>query len=230
MWSSWSELKNSMNQQSHSNRLSFLSALWLWLEMAVIFVGGPLLYLFNLLPGHKSIPLLGVFTVGLIYLVANKNFSKKKLGFNGFREWKELLLKSLLVAIVLITITVIFEPQNLFILPHTNPLLWGLIIIFYPIWSALTQELIYRPFFFSRYQRIIGSRRAILLLNALLFAFLHIIFRNWIAIVGAFIAGLFWARNYQKNQSWLAVTLEHAIWGNLLYTIGLGHYFYVPDF
>lgn len=219
-----------MSQHNHHRKKTSYTSIWLWCEMALIFVGVPLLYYNKLLPGHKSIPLLVIFAVTLTYLIANKKFSNKKLGFNGFRDWKNLFLKSGLVALVLMALTLIFEPHNFFILPRTNPLLWGLIMVFYPIWSALTQELIYRPFFFTRYRKIVGSRRAVLLLNALLFAFLHIIFRNWVAVAGAFVAGLFWARNYQKNQSWLAVALEHAIWGNLLYTIGLGHYFYVPDF
>lgn len=219
-----------MSQDPQTMKKRSYTSIWLWFEMVLIFVGGPLLYLLNLLPGHKSIPLLVIFAGALIYLLTSRSFSNKKLGFNDFREWKELFLRACLAALVLMAFTLIFEPHNLFILPRTKPFLWGLIMVFYPIWSALTQELIYRPFFFARYRKIIGSRRAVLLLNALLFAFLHIIFRNWVAVVGAFVAGLFWARNYQKNQSWLAVALEHAIWGDLLYTIGLGHYFYVPDF
>jgi membrane protease YdiL (CAAX protease family) len=103
-------------------------------------------------------------------------------------------------------------------------------MVFYPIWSAFTQELIYRPFFFHRYGKLFKNRTVGCVINGLLFGFLHIIFGNWIAVLGATIMGTIWAFSYTKHRSLMAVAIEHAIVGNFLYTIGLGQLFYVPDF
>jgi len=69
-----------------------------------------------------------------------------------------------------------------------------------------------------------------ILTNSILFGFLHIIFGNWIAVIGATIIGFVFSYTYSKHQSLLAVAIEHAIIGGIVFTIGLGQFFYVPDF
>lgn len=103
-------------------------------------------------------------------------------------------------------------------------------MIFYPVWSAFTQEVIYRGFFFHRYLPLFKSDNHAIVVNGILFGLLHIIFRNWIAVMGATVIGIIWALSYVKNRSILMVSIEHAIVGDYLFTIGLGYYFYVPDF
>jgi len=66
--------------------------------------------------------------------------------------------------------------------------------------------------------------------NAVLFAFAHILFRNWVAVIGSFVAGLLWATTYLKSRSLLVVSIEHALYGNFVFTLGIGYYFYAPDF
>ncbi|MEK8021825.1 MAG: hypothetical protein VSS75_033535 [Candidatus Parabeggiatoa sp.] len=50
-------------------------------------------------------------------------------------------------------------------------------------------------------------------------------FANWIAIILSFISGLFFAQTYYKTRSALLVTIEHILYGNFLFTIGLGWFF-----
>lgn len=69
-----------------------------------------------------------------------------------------------------------------------------------------------------------------MIINALLFGILHLIFHNPVAVTGGILTGLFWYQTYRNTRSLWAVSLEHALYGNLIYTIGFGHYFYVPDF
>lgn len=200
------------------------------LELVVVFIVLPLLFFFNFIPGPKAISLLLVFVATLIYLLSTKSFNRKELGFNGFKGWQKVLLRSVVAVVLIVILTLIFLPQNLFYLPKNNPKLWLLIMVFYPIWSAFTQEFIYRSFFFFRYKTLFPNQKILAVVNGLLFGFLHIIFKNWIAVVGATAVGLIWAFSYLKHRSLLVVTLEHSIVGNLLYTVGLGYYFYVPDF
>jgi membrane protease YdiL (CAAX protease family) len=121
-------------------------------------------------------------------------------------------------------------PDRLFDLPKHNPKLWLLIMLFYPIWSAFTQELIYRSFFFHRYISLFSNQKILIVANGLLFGFLHIIFKNWVAVIGSALIGLMWASSYARHKSLMLVFIEHSFVGNLLYTFGLGAYFYVPDF
>jgi uncharacterized protein len=199
-------------------------------ELVILFVAVPLMFYFDWIPGHKSTTLLLAFVYCFLLLLFDKKFDRKNLGAKQFRSFKPLLIRFFFIAVLLTAYLLIFEPENLFIIPRENPLLWIAILVFYPLWSALPQELIFRVFFFHRYQQIIPNLHVLMLLNAFLFAFMHIIFNNWIALFGGFVTGFLWARTYLKTRSLLTVSAEHTIYGNFIYTIGLGHYFYVPDF
>ncbi len=123
-----------------------------------------------------------------------------------------------------------FEPENFLILPRTQTWLWLAIMIFYPIFSALPQEIIYRLFFIQRYKTLFTNEKLLWVMNALLFGLAHLLFHNPIAVLGGVLMGIFWYQTYVRTGSLWAVTLEHALYGNFIYTIGFGHYFYVPDF
>jgi membrane protease YdiL (CAAX protease family) len=99
---------------------------------------------------------------------------------------------------------------------------------FYPIWSAYPQELIYRSWYFHRYRSLFKREWVFIFLNALLFSFSHIIFRNWLAIVMTFFGGLMFAYTYRKSNSLMTVFIEHLLYGNYIFTVGIGQYFYAP--
>jgi len=117
-------------------------------------------------------------------------------------------------------------PQLLFSFIKSSPKLWALIIIFYPLVSVYLQELIYRAFFFHRYQALFGRGWGMLLASALAFGFVHIIFRNWLAVGLCAIGGFLFSFTYQISGSLLLACLDHTIFGNFLFTIGLGQFFY----
>lgn len=62
--------------------------------------------------------------------------------------------------------------------------------------------------------------------SAIVFAFAHVLFVNWIAPVFGFIAGLIFAQTYAKTKSLSLVTIEHGLYGSGIFIIGLGYYFY----
>jgi len=64
-------------------------------------------------------------------------------------------------------------------------------------------------------------------INALLFSFSHIIFNNWLAIILTFFISFLFAYTYKKSNSLLVVSLEHALYGNLIFTVGIGDFFYL---
>jgi membrane protease YdiL (CAAX protease family) len=198
------------------------------LEIAIIFVGLPLLYRFDYIPVHKFIPLLLVFLAYLIWLLRDKTFSKKIFGFNSFRNWTPLAIRMALFFVVCAVTVLIFMPDSFFILPRKNPLLFMLIFIFYPLWSAYPQELIYRAYFYHRFSPVFKNEKLLILINALLFSFSHIIFNNWIAVILTFFGSLLFSYTYKKSNSLMVTFIEHALYGNIIFAVGLGKFFYLP--
>jgi membrane protease YdiL (CAAX protease family) len=204
------------------------SKIWRWSEIILVFLGLPLIYYFDYIPFHKSIPLLAVFLLFLFLLIRDKSFDRKLFGLNGFKSWKFLFIRFFIFALVSTLLVFIIDPENLFILPRKQLFLWGMIMIFYPIWSAYPQELIYRSWYFHRYRSLFKREWVFIFLNALLFSFSHIIFRNWLAIVMTFFGGLMFAYTYRRSNSLMTVFIEHLLYGNYIFTVGIGQYFYAP--
>jgi membrane protease YdiL (CAAX protease family) len=96
----------------------------------------------------------------------------------------------------------------------------------YPVLSVYPQGLLYRAFFFDRYATLFPGKWAMILASAAVFAFLHIIFRNWLAVALTFAGGLLFATRYSETGSMATSSLEHALYGCWLFTVGLGQYFY----
>lgn len=117
-------------------------------------------------------------------------------------------------------------PELLFSLIKLSPLLWLVVMIFYPLLSVYPQELIYRTFFFRRYEALVKNPRLLVALNALVFGYMHIIFHNWIAVALTTIGGVLFARVYMRSRSTLLVSLIHALYGSSIFTLGLGQFFY----
>jgi membrane protease YdiL (CAAX protease family) len=99
-------------------------------------------------------------------------------------------------------------------------------MLLYPLLSVYPQEVIYRAFFFHRYQALFGSGGSILLASALAFGFVHIIFGNWLAVGLCVIGGFLFSFTYHQSGSFLLTCLDHAIFGTFIFTIGLGQFFY----
>src|SRR6516165_6773359 len=50
-----------------------------------------------------------------------------------------------------------YAPSAFLNLPRSNPLLWGLVMVLYPLLSVYPQGIIYRAFLFDRYRSLYGS-------------------------------------------------------------------------
>jgi len=117
-------------------------------------------------------------------------------------------------------------PETLFSLVLTRPGLWLLVMIFYPVLSVYPQELIYRAYFFHRFKPLFGDGLGMIAASAVLFGFVHIIFGNWISIALTAIGGILFGATYRKSNSLLLTCVEHALFGDFIFTIGIGRYFY----
>lgn len=90
--------------------------------------------------------------------------------------------------------------------------------------SVVPQELLYRTFFYHRYKGQIPAH-LFGVINAAAFGFAHVIFKNAMAPLLTFGAGVLFAHSYERHRSLPLVSLEHALYGSLLFALGLGKYF-----
>lgn len=96
-------------------------------------------------------------------------------------------------------------------------------MLLYPILSAFFQEVI---FFALRYINLFKNKNFFIFINALIFALVHLLYGNLIAVVFSFFGGILFIKTYLKSNSTLLYWVEHSLYGNFIFTIGLGHYFY----
>jgi uncharacterized protein len=80
-----------------------------------------------------------------------------------------------------------------------------------------------------RYAPVFGTGRALLAVSATAFGFAHLIFGNALSVVLTLVGGWQFARRYQRTGSLLAASVEHAIYGLLVFTAGLGQFTTAPD-
>ena len=173
-------------------------------------------------------PLL--FVVGaicLFYLVRDETFERARLG--GWRKTKDFLAPILALLVcggLLLALYTSFELPGLFLsFPRAKPMTWLVVLLLYPILAVIPQEIIFRCFFFQRYGPLFRGRWLVFC-NGLSFGLYHLFYANWQAVVLTLLGGWLFAYRYQVSRSLVVVCIEHALWGNLLFTIGLGWFLY----
>jgi uncharacterized protein len=202
--------------------------LLLALEFAVVFIGVPLLIYYRVVPNWPIPYLLGAGVAVFLLLHSDPGFDAKRLFTWGHVQPfpLPLLLRDFLFVALLGIAVWLVAPDLLFSFVKRQPKFWALIMVLYPLLSVYPQELLYRAFFFRRYAPLFGSGWTMLAASALAFGFVHIIFGNWLAVGLCVIGGLLFSFTYQSSGSLLLTCVDHAIFGNFIFTIGLGHFFY----
>lgn len=198
------------------------------LEFCGLFIGMPLIFFFELIAIPK-IPVLLVITLfALLILWFDKdcNFSQLFNQPGDAVTSRSLLWKSLVVAGTIFVLVMLLNPEELFAFPRREPVVWMVVMLLYPLLSALPQELIYREFFFQRYRGLFPSQQILGYASAIAFSGLHIVYYNWWAVGLSLVGGLIFVHTYRRSRSLYWVALEHAIYGCLVFTIGMGSYFY----
>ncbi|MFE3193101.1 CPBP family intramembrane glutamic endopeptidase [Nocardia sp. NPDC059240] len=129
-------------------------------------------------------------------------------------------------AVALTAATAVLRREDLFALPRRNPLLWLAVMVLYPALSVYPQELIFRSFLFHRYAPVFGEGRAMVAASAAAFGYVHIVFGSWFSVAASTVGGWLFAARYLQTRSLFTASAEHALYGQLIFTVGLGRYFY----
>ncbi|MBD3239207.1 MAG: CPBP family intramembrane metalloprotease [Chitinivibrionales bacterium] len=197
-------------------------------ELLFLFVALPLAFALEPIPIPKIPSLLAVTTFCVAALLRDPSFDRRALADTGGlrRALPGIMVRAALAFVLLGTGVFVMRPSSLFGLVRRQPLVWGLVMLLYPLLSALPQELVYRTFFFHRYRGLF--RRDVLTAgaSAVAFAFLHVMYDNMIAVGLTLIGGALFSWTYTRTRSLWAATAEHALYGCIVFTVGLGYYFY----
>lgn len=162
--------------------------------------------------------------VGLLWRTGDFDWRDLVRGWGRVR-WGRSLAFGAIVALTGLAIMRLTQPG---FVPDLSPgrlrflaLLWCL----YPILSALPQELIFRPLFFHRYAPLFPGMAQARLANAALFSLAHLMYWSWVVLALTFVGGWIFAHVYLR-RGFPAVWVLHAIAGNVLFTVGMGRYFW----
>jgi membrane protease YdiL (CAAX protease family) len=168
-------------------------------------------------------------------LLRDAAFDRRQLWNAGsLRQQLPQILGLFLTGAAVVTVLVRqYAPDLFLILVRTHPRVWAFIMVGYPLISVYPQGLIYRAFFFHRYRPLVESFDPLvrswlmIVVSAATFALMHILFHNWIAVALTFPGGILFALRYCNTRSLAVSSLEHALYGCFLFTVGLGQFFYV---
>ena len=199
------------------------STLYRLIELIVLFIVFPVSSLFEYPTVIKF--LLGIS--GFIYVIfVLLKVEKNKFIINPNLNWKYFWKMTALKFSIIVILTTLFvwytENDNLFNVVLNKPLMWIGILFVYSVFSVYPQELVFRTFFFQRYKGLFLKDGVFILINAMLFSLAHLIFKNGLVILITFLGGLLFAFTFNKSKSTLLVSIEHAIYGCWLFTVGMG--------
>ena len=208
-----------------SPKVLYRSKAYMVLEFVLFYVFFPFLANRFLDGWYKIIPLFIIAILFLVLLLKDPEFDRRNLT----RFKKSYLGKSfrrmLIITILLVWFTWWIFPYLFFEYPVENFDSYIITFFLYPIASVFPQEIIYRVYYFHRYEQIIPEKYLLMLSNAFIFGLTHLIYANWVAPVATFLAGWIFIYNYYQTRSLLNVSLEHYYYGLIMFTVGFGYFF-----
>lgn len=193
------------------------------LELFILFILIPVSFAINY-PIRIKLA-IGVFGFAYVIYVLLKVEHIKFGVFKGL-NWKPFWIATLVKFIAIAAITTLYvwltDVSALFNVVINKSVHWLVFVFFYSVFSVYPQELLYRTFFFTRYHDLFKSNSLFIGFNAILFALAHLFFGSILVLVLTGVGGLLFAFTYNKTQSILLVSIEHAVYGSWLFTVGMG--------
>lgn len=127
---------------------------------------------------------------------------------------------------VLALSTLFYAPDRFLTFPFERPGLWLAVMLLYPFLSALPQSLLFRSFFYARYESLFPNPWTAIVVNGVFFGFAHSLYGNWIAPTFSALGGMIMAGSFRRHRSLKWTLVEHAAYGCLIFTLGIGWFFF----
>lgn len=199
-------------------------------EFIIIFILMPIGFTFHFPLWVKLlIGFLGFIYIIYLLLKQERVVVKIAKNLNWVHFWRSALIKFIVILVITTGYVWYTNAEALFYVLVNNPKLWFVILFIYSVFSVYPQELVYRTFFFKRYTVFFKNKNLLLFVNALIFSLGHIFFKNVLVLGLTFIGGLLFAYTFYTTKSTLLVSIEHAIYGCWLFTVGMGDMLGFPN-
>jgi uncharacterized protein len=203
---------------------------YLYLECAFLVAGLPYLLWATADRVLMLTALWGGGFICLLYLLKNYKWREVWAGAGlDNRLRKTIIMRFAILTAVSVGLTILMVPERFFAFPMDRTQMWALVMLLYPVLSALPQEIIYRAFFFRRYAGIIQAPDIMVTLSAIAFGLSHLMMNNWVAPLFCIFGGMIFGLHYTKHRSLKWAAIEHAAYGCMIFTVGLGYYFYIGN-
>ncbi|MFR9768557.1 CPBP family intramembrane glutamic endopeptidase [Nocardia sp. SC052] len=209
-------------------RIGLRRRVYLGAEYATLFFGGATVY--NAVSRGKSpIPALLALAAGAaVYLRRSSDFDRAAFWRSEAlrAQARSMAAGAAASAVALTAAVAVVRREDLFDLPRRNPRIWLAVTVLYPVLSVYPQELIFRSFLFHRYAPVFGEGARLVIASAAAFGFVHIVFGSWFSVAASGVGGWIFASRYSRTRSLFTASVEHSVYGILVFTVGLGRHFY----
>lgn len=183
----------------------------------IILFAVPLLIFVGLVPFDWRMYLLTLTGGGFIFWAKCLNLTKEDLGLSSTtfipamrsQLWVIGAFLALLLIAPYIGLTERFEQPN------------ATFFLFYVFVSCPIQEFIYRSFLFSMCKRSEFNMVATCAILTVPYAWVHVIYRDWLTLLFTLVIGAFWASTYQRQPNLAAVSISHAVLGVTTLLLGM---------
>lgn len=203
----------------------YYSNIYMILEFLFFYVFVPFIAIRFLDGWLKVIPLLLIALFFFAILRNDPEFDERVLYRLNKQHLRRSLPRILIISILLIWFTYWIFPDLFFKYPLEDFDDYVITLFLYPLVSVIPQELVYRVYFFHRYKKIVPEKYLLMLSNAIIFGLTHWIYGNWVAPIATFLVSWIFIFTYLKSKSLLNVSLEHYIYGFIMFTVGFGYFF-----
>lgn len=196
-------------------------------EWAVLFLALPLVIAAVLPPGSMFPALFAGTALGIWLLHRTDGFHWRDLLQGRVDPAPVAVFAAATLAVALTVVPTTTGDPLRFAIARPGFLL--LVLIFYPVLSALPQELVFRVLWFRRYAGILPDGAPGIVLNAAVFSLAHLMYWSGIVAAMTFAGGLAFAWAYQRRGSFAMAVLMHALAGQIVFALGLGMFFYAGN-
>jgi len=189
------------------------------LEIILIFILPILWFLLGLGLWEHRLVIFEIFVGLLILLAISHKMNFREMGFrlDNFFQSARLLFPGVLLAIIIIVLFYEFRIGTKYFFNNW----WNnYFFAYYFLLSALSQEFGYRGYLVTRLKSLFKNPLPIILINASLFALLHILHLSLFITIEAFFFGAFLTWVYLKKPNLIASSLAHALVGGLVIILG----------
>ena len=120
----------------------------------------------------------------------------------------------------------LMEPEWFLKFPRDRTGAWAAVMVLYPLLSVVPQGIVFRTFVCHRYRSLFGNGVTMWLVAGTTFGFAHVVMHRWEPVMITIIGGVIFTSTLLRRRSGLLADLEHAMYGDLAFTLGLSVWIY----